>query len=67
MLKHLEKHWPLISILFTLAILASLFFLPGATRLLSLLVMGLGILAILTFTVRRHVQAHRQGESRVRL
>ena len=61
MLKTLEKSWPIISIVFTLLILASLFFLPGATRVLSLAVMFLGIIAILTFTVRRHVQAHRQG------
>jgi len=61
MSKTLEKHWPLISIFFTLAILASLFFWPGTTRLLSLLVMGLGILAIVTFTIHRQVQAHRQG------
>jgi len=61
MIKRLKKHWPLISIFFTLVILASLFFWPGTTRLLSLIVMGLGILAIVTFTVRRHVQAHGQG------
>jgi len=61
MIKILEKSWPIISIVFTLLILASLFFLPGATRALSLAVMFLGIIAILTFTVRRHVQAHRQG------
>jgi len=62
MLKTLEKSWPIISIFFTFAILASLFFWPGTTRLLSLLVMGLGLLAIVTFTVRQHVQAHRQGK-----
>ena len=56
-----KKSWPIISIFFTLLILASLFSLPSVTRYVSLTVMTLGLAAVVTFTVRRHVQAHRQG------
>ena len=62
MLKNLEKSWPIISIVFILAILASLFFFPSITRLLSLIVMCVGLMAIITFTVQRQVQLHHQGK-----
>ncbi len=62
MLRTLEKSWPIISIVFILAILASLFFWPATTRLLSLIVMVVGLAAIITFTTRRHVQAQKQGK-----
>ncbi len=61
MIKKLEKSWPIITILFILGILASLFFWPSITLLLSLIVMGVGLAAIITFTVQRHIQAHDQG------
>ncbi len=62
MLKTLEKSWPIISLLFILAILASLFFWPTTSRLLSLIVMGVGLAAIIAFTIQRQVQAHKQGK-----
>lgn len=62
MLEKLEKTWPAISVLFTLAILASLLFLPRAARPLGLAVMVLGPGLAVFFTVRRHAQAHRRGE-----
>ncbi len=62
MLKTLEKSWPIISILLIIAILASLFFWPSITQPLSLIVMGAGLAAIITFTIQRHVQAHREGK-----
>ncbi len=60
--KSLKKSWPIISLLFILAILASLFFWPSITRLLSLIVMCVGLAAIITFTIQRQVQAHKQGK-----
>jgi hypothetical protein len=62
MLKSLEKTWPFVSILLTLAILASIFFLPAATRLLALFIMLLGLGVTVLLTVRKHLQAHRQGK-----
>jgi ribose/xylose/arabinose/galactoside ABC-type transport system permease subunit len=61
MFNKFEKSWPFVSIALILAILASLFFWPGVTRLLSGIVIGLGLVAVLAFTVRRPVEAHRQG------
>ncbi len=61
MLNRIEKCWPLISILFLVVILASLFFWPATTRLLSLIVMAVGLAAIITFTIRRHVRVYKQG------
>jgi hypothetical protein len=61
MLKTIEKIWPWISILLFIAILASLFLWPGATRTLSLVVIGAGLVAVLAFTIRRPVEAYRQG------
>jgi len=61
MLKILEKSWPFISILFILAILVSLFLWPGVTRPLSLIVIGIGLIAVLAFTVRWPIEAYRQG------
>ncbi len=62
MFKALEKFWPIVSIFLTLALLASLFFWPGAARLFSLTVMGLSLSAIVVFSVRRHVQAYQDGK-----
>jgi hypothetical protein len=61
MFNKLEKSWPFVTTALILAILASLFFWPGVTRLLSGIVIGLGLVAVLAFTVRRPVEAHRQG------
>ena len=62
MLKKLERIWPFFSILLLLVILASLFLLPKATRLLSLLAMGLGLAAIIAFSVGKQVRACRAGK-----
>jgi hypothetical protein len=62
MFKSLEKTWPIISILLTLAILASIFFLPAAARPLALAVMLLGLAVTVLLTVRRHILAHREGK-----
>ncbi len=47
---------------FLASILASLFFWPSIARLLSLIVMVVGLAAIITFNVQRHIQVHRQGK-----
>ena len=62
MLKRIEKYWPLISLSLLLAILASLFFWPASIRPLSLIVMGTSLGAVIAFTIRRYVQAHREGK-----
>lgn len=61
MLRTIEKNWPFISIMFFIAISASLFLWPGVTRTLSLIVIGLSLVAVLALTVRRPVEAYRQG------
>lgn len=61
MFKVLERLWPILSILLTMAVLASIFVLPGATRLLALTAVLLSAGATILLTVRRHLQAHRQG------
>ncbi len=62
MLKTLEKSWPILSVVFILFILASLFFWSSITRLVSLIVMAVGLAAIITFTIQRYVQVHKQGK-----
>jgi uncharacterized membrane-anchored protein len=62
MFKDIEKRWPLVSLLLCLLVPGSLFFFPSASRLMGLGVMLLGAGVALFFTVRRHIQAHRQGK-----
>ena len=61
MLKALEKYWPLISILLTLALLDCLLFWPSVSPPLALVVVVLSIGMAILFSVQKHVRAYRQG------
>jgi hypothetical protein len=62
MLKILEKHWPTISILLIIALLACLLFWPGVSRPLGLAVLVLSVGMAILFTALKHVRAWRQGQ-----
>jgi hypothetical protein len=60
MLKSIEKFWPMVSTLSILVILAFQFVWPANIRPLSLIVMGIGLAAMIAFTIQRHLSAHRE-------
>jgi hypothetical protein len=62
MLKHIEKHWPTVSILLLFALLACLLFWPGISRPLGLTALLLSFVAGLTFATQKHVRAWRRGQ-----
>jgi hypothetical protein len=62
MLKTLEQHWPKISIILILVILASLFFWPGITDSLGMIALFFALAMTVIFLVRGRVQAYRQGQ-----
>jgi len=62
MITQIEKFWPFLSILFIIVIAISMSVWPAGTRLLSVIIMGLSLTAIVTFTIRRQVQAYRDGK-----
>jgi hypothetical protein len=61
MITTLEKYWPYISILLLLLLLAAPFAWPGATVLLGVVAVILGVGAVILFSVHGHVKAHRDG------
>src|SRR6266478_5507993 len=61
MLKILEKHWSIISILLLIAILASLFFWPGISRSFGTVVLVVSIGIVVAFAVAKQVRMYRQG------
>jgi cytochrome bd-type quinol oxidase subunit 2 len=63
MLKTIEQHWPKISIILILVILASLFFWPGITRSLGMIGMFFALMMTTAFLVRGRVQAYRKDQS----
>jgi fructose-specific phosphotransferase system IIC component len=62
MIKQLEKYWPYISILLILAIVASLFYWKSATQLLSIILIGVSVVAVLIFVIQKQIQAQKQGK-----
>jgi F0F1-type ATP synthase assembly protein I len=62
MFRNIEKSWPLVSILLSLAVLGSLLLLPSAARPLALAVMLVGVGMSVLFIVRRHLEGYRQGQ-----
>jgi hypothetical protein len=62
MLSSLEKHWPIISILLLIVLLASLWLWPGMQGPLSLVIIIVSVGMLLAFTVHRRVEENRKGQ-----
>jgi hypothetical protein len=61
MLSSLEKHWPLISIVLLVLLLASLWLWPEKQGVLSLAIIITSVGMLLAFTVHRRVEENRKG------
>lgn len=61
MLVKLERVWPFISMGLLLALLAVSIFRPAVVGIASWTMIGLSLAAVLAFTIRKPVEAHRQG------
>jgi uncharacterized membrane protein YoaK (UPF0700 family) len=62
MFKTLEKYWSIISILLLLILIACLLFWPGVSHPLALGMLLVSIVMGITFSVQKHVRAHRKGQ-----
>ena len=62
MLTTIQKHAPIISILLLIALLATLFFYPAASRVLSTIVIVFGIGTAIILTVQKHWQTYQNTE-----
>ena len=67
MLKKLEKVWPYISILLLFVLVSSLFYWKLAVPGMSILLIGLSVIAALVFVVGKPVQAHKAGKLSVQV
>jgi hypothetical protein len=61
MLSSLEKHWPLISIILLILLLASLWLWPERQGVLSLVIIILSVGMLLAFTIHRRLEENRKG------
>ena len=62
MINFLQKHWPYLSLILIIALLASLFFWPALSSPLGMAVLVLAVGIAIVFTVRRHWNAYKNGE-----
>ena len=61
MLKNLEKHWPVISVLLLIALFASLWLWPEVQGPLSLAIIIVSVGMLIAFTIHRRVEENHKG------
>ena len=62
MIKKLEKTWPFISIPLIFVLVASLFYWKSATRVMSMILIGLSVVVALVFVIQKQFWVQKQGK-----